>query len=107
MTTCRVCEATAQGRTHIAREMMYGFRDEFEYYECPVCGCLQIQQVPSDLSKYYPRDYYSFRNSLGMEDTTPRGLRRLLRAARADYQIKEARLARASRAGAGPELFQL
>jgi SAM-dependent methyltransferase len=40
--------------------MMLGYRDPFDYFECSQCGCLQILEVPSDLSKYYPLGYYSF-----------------------------------------------
>ena len=40
--------------------MMFGYRDVFTYFQCPVCGCLQISDIPSDMSKYYPSEYYSF-----------------------------------------------
>jgi SAM-dependent methyltransferase len=39
---------------------MFGYRDSFDYFECPQCGCLQILEVPGDLSKHYPPAYYSF-----------------------------------------------
>jgi len=62
MTTsvCETCGNSEGNRLHVAKEMMFGFRDEFEYVECSVCGSLQIANVPSDLSKYYPSNYYSF-----------------------------------------------
>jgi SAM-dependent methyltransferase len=40
--------------------MLFGYRDEFEYFECKKCGCLQIKDIPDNLSKYYPEDYYSY-----------------------------------------------
>jgi SAM-dependent methyltransferase len=40
--------------------MQLGLREEFEYFECSKCGCLQIEEVPLDLSKYYPDNYYSY-----------------------------------------------
>jgi 2-polyprenyl-3-methyl-5-hydroxy-6-metoxy-1,4-benzoquinol methylase len=40
--------------------MMFGFRETFRYFQCCSCGCLQIAEVPSDLSRYYPPEYYSF-----------------------------------------------
>jgi len=40
--------------------MQLGLREEFEYFECSKCGCLQIAEVPPDLSKYYPENYYSY-----------------------------------------------
>ena len=43
------------------REMMFGFPDVFEYFECSGCGCLQLINPPSDMGRYYPADsYYSF-----------------------------------------------
>jgi len=44
--------------------MMFGFRDEFLYFKCPVCGCLQIAEIPKDLSKYYPENYYSYQQPI-------------------------------------------
>ena len=40
--------------------MMFGLREEFTYFECAQCGCLQIAEFPADMSGYYPDDYYSF-----------------------------------------------
>lgn len=57
--TCQVC-GTSTGKTVAAREMMYGTREPFHYFECDGCGCLQLTDVPADLSPYYPQDYYSF-----------------------------------------------
>lgn len=38
---------------------MFGWKDEFEYFECGFCGCLQIKNFPPDIKKYYPPDYLS------------------------------------------------
>jgi SAM-dependent methyltransferase len=40
--------------------MQLGLREEFEYFECSKCGCLQIEEVPLNLSRYYPDNYYSY-----------------------------------------------
>lgn len=54
---CGIC-ANPEGNTpHLIREMMFGFRDAFTYFECARCGCLQIAEMPSNMDKYYPRDY--------------------------------------------------
>jgi len=37
---------------------MFGTRENFPYFECSRCGCLQISQVPENMSKYYLQDYY-------------------------------------------------
>lgn len=59
-----ICEFCSSGdfASHKTREMMHGFRDEFEYLECKSCGCLRIASVPDNLARYYPADsYYSYR----------------------------------------------
>lgn len=61
MQPCKVCDNASGNRIHRAREMMFGFRDEFEYMECAECGCLQIRDIPEDLDKYYPDAFYAFR----------------------------------------------
>ena len=48
--------------------MMFGFRDEFEYYECSSCKCLQIKSIPKEISKYYPAEYYSFNSDKRKKD---------------------------------------
>lgn len=59
MHECRICNNTQGNPTFTAREMMYGTREEFEYFQCARCGCLQITAFPPDLPKYYPPGYYS------------------------------------------------
>jgi SAM-dependent methyltransferase len=59
-TTCKICKETNQNNIYIGKEMMYGTREKFEYFQCKNCDCLQITQIPNDLSKFYPSDsYYS------------------------------------------------
>jgi SAM-dependent methyltransferase len=60
MNACKICGNTSGNKTHTAREMMFGLRDKFEYLECGNCGCVQLVNVPSDMAKYYPPNYYSF-----------------------------------------------
>lgn len=57
---CTICDNTANNKIHTAQEMMFGFRDKFQYFECGQCGCVQLINVPADIAKYYPDDYYSF-----------------------------------------------
>jgi hypothetical protein len=59
--TCRICGNDKDNPSYIVREMFLGFRDKFEYFQCGQCGCLQIAEIPSDLSKYYSNDYYTFK----------------------------------------------
>lgn len=72
--TCGVCGNEAGNRAYEMREIMVGLNERFEYFECAACGCLQIAQIPADMSRYYPADYYS----LAPVDCAPdRRLRRL------------------------------
>ena len=42
--------------------MFFGLREIFEYFQCNQCGCLQIKNIPENLYKYYPENYYSLSN---------------------------------------------
>jgi len=56
---CRICDNEKGNSLYIAKEMMLGLRDLFEYFQCAVCECLQISEIPGDTSKYYSGGYYS------------------------------------------------
>lgn len=58
---CKICNNAVGNIPYTCREMMFGTGDEFSYFKCPVCGCLQIEEVPDSLDKYYPNNYYSYR----------------------------------------------
>ena len=62
---CRICNNCENNTQFTVKEMMFGFRDEFLYFQCDRCDCLQIGEFPSDISKYYPDNYYSFDGYLG------------------------------------------
>jgi len=57
---CRVCRSHGNHARYIVEEMMFGYRDRFEYFQCSSCKCLQIADIPGDMEKYYPPQYYSF-----------------------------------------------
>ena len=40
--------------------MMFGLGGSFSYDICGRCGCMQIRDIPEDLARYYPSEYYSF-----------------------------------------------
>jgi len=61
--TCKICSNKLNNKLYIAKEMMFGLRDEFVYFQCSNCNCLQIDEFPADISKYYsPENYYSFKD---------------------------------------------
>jgi SAM-dependent methyltransferase len=57
---CSICGKPDGHSVFDVREMMFGFRDAFRYFECGACGCLQIAGIPEDISRYYPDNYYSY-----------------------------------------------
>jgi len=56
---CKVCNNSKNNKEFQIKEMMFGFRDEFAYFECSQCGCLQTAEIPKNMQKYYPSNYYS------------------------------------------------
>jgi 2-polyprenyl-3-methyl-5-hydroxy-6-metoxy-1,4-benzoquinol methylase len=64
--TCKVCGNTSNNKQHHIKEMQLGLREMFTYMECAGCGCMQLQNIPADMGKYYPNEgYYSF--NLGLD----------------------------------------
>ena len=57
---CKICNNSNETELFEVKEMMFGFRDKFVYFQCPECECLQISEIPADISKYYPTNYLSF-----------------------------------------------
>jgi len=57
---CRICSSRGHHTSYRVRERMFGWGDQFDYFCCADCGCLQIARVPEDLARFYPPNYYSF-----------------------------------------------
>ncbi|MBF9254649.1 class I SAM-dependent methyltransferase [Pontibacter sp. 172403-2] len=57
---CQICGNTRNNMPYEAREMMYGLRTAFNYFQCANCQCLQIEAIPADIARYYPADYNGF-----------------------------------------------
>jgi len=60
MNSCKICGNNKNNAIFKAREMMFGTGEEFEYLKCHICGCLQIKEIPPDMTKYYPDEYNAF-----------------------------------------------
>jgi len=59
--SCVVCGPGVDRRPHTVDEAMFRIGESFRYDECCRCGGLQIDEVPTDLHRYYDhQDYYSF-----------------------------------------------
>lgn len=59
-TTCRICCESNYNELIQIREMQLGTREIFDYFQCIKCSCIQIKEIPEDLSMFYPKNYYSF-----------------------------------------------
>ena len=57
---CRICGNETGNEIIIARERQLGLGDVFEYIECSNCKCIQLKDIPSNMDKYYPPEYYAF-----------------------------------------------
>jgi len=66
---CKICGNQLNNTPHVVSEMMIGMREEFHYFQCGNCECLQIEDVPSDMNKFYPSNYYSFNQKLLQKNT--------------------------------------
>lgn len=61
---CGICGNTENNTEYRVKEMFIGTREEFTYFQCEKCKCLQITEVPTDMAQYYPplyRKYYRYK----------------------------------------------
>lgn len=56
---CPACGSTLVERVMTTSEAMFGTGEDFDYAECGECRTLRLLDVPNDMSRYYPHDYYS------------------------------------------------
>lgn len=59
---CRICNSIISNNYYEVYDLMFGLGDKFAYIQCTKCDCLQIVDIPIDMSKYYPPTYYSFKS---------------------------------------------
>jgi SAM-dependent methyltransferase len=82
---CRICGNASCNQAFTVREMMFGSKEPFEYFECRACGAMQISTIPADLARHYPAGYYAFNNQ-AREKYSP--FERVLKRARARHAIE-------------------
>lgn len=70
---CKFC-SSEDLQEFSAAERMLGLGGEFRYQHCQSCGSLQLKEIPEDLSKFYPKSYYSFQQLVRSD-----GLKNLLK----------------------------
>jgi 2-polyprenyl-3-methyl-5-hydroxy-6-metoxy-1,4-benzoquinol methylase len=84
--TCRICGNEKDNKGYTVREMYFGTREEFGYFQCAACDCLQIGSVPEDMGRFYPKGYYSF--SMVDEVSFSGRLKKFFRALRDRYALR-------------------
>ena len=57
---CRICNNESGNDTITLSERHFGYGDKFDYIVCARCKCIQIKEIPSNIDRYYPAEYYSF-----------------------------------------------
>lgn len=57
---CRICGNDKDNPEYEVKELQLGLGDDFTYFRCSHCGCLQISEIPEDMNRYYSGDYYSY-----------------------------------------------
>ena len=58
---CRICHNSENNSEAIFTEYGMGLNENFSYFRCARCGCVQIAEEPADMGRYYASDkYYSF-----------------------------------------------
>lgn len=62
--SCEICGNKNDNEILRVHEMYFGTREEFEYLNCSICNCLQLINPPNDLSKYYPKDYFTYQQKI-------------------------------------------
>lgn len=64
---CRIC-GSKEVDSFMAREMMFGTKDQFEYFQCQECRTIQIAQIPENMSIYYPDNYNAYEKKTIIRD---------------------------------------
>jgi hypothetical protein len=57
---CRICGNTDGNKDYYIKDYTFGAKNSFHYFQCEKCKCLQIAEIPRDMSAYYDSGYYSF-----------------------------------------------
>jgi len=81
---CKICGNKNDNTYYLVKEMMYGLKETFDYFQCDNCKCLQIAEIIDDMSKYYPSNYYSFSEFTGK---TFKGFSGWIKKKRYEYTI--------------------
>lgn len=77
---CKICGFEFENKKWlVTRDYNYQGNEEFRYFECPECHCLQIERVPENLSVYYGEKYYSFSMKDSQRKSTEKVIQKLMK----------------------------
>lgn len=81
---CKICGNQHSNYSFTAFEKMLGIGTHFEYFECNSCKCIQIVDIPENITDYYPKNYYSYKNiKIGLKN----GLKRFVKRKITEHRI--------------------
>lgn len=63
---CFICGNAVDNKLVHFKELMFGTQENFTYMFCSNCQSLQLLNIPENMPKYYPPDYYSFEVNKGI-----------------------------------------
>jgi SAM-dependent methyltransferase len=82
MNICKVCSSPSSPQAINVREMMFGTRESYSYYQCSNCQATQIDTFVEDPELLYPSNYRSFTfNRTGLTSIVKRYIHRHVVAA--------------------------
>ena len=84
---CRICGNIENNITYRVSEKMFGTGEVFPYFQCARCKCLQISEIPADMSTYYPKAYYSLSSKSKTLDQYSNPIKKYWKAKRAYYTV--------------------
>lgn len=87
---CKICENYKNNKLYDFKEMQFGFREKFKYFQCSNCNCLQIMEIPSKMEKYYPSNYYSYFHQGPYQKKDKNFIIKAIKDARNNYAITNA-----------------
>lgn len=66
---CRICGSPHTKNTFSVNDKMFAGTEKFEYFECGECGTFQISEIPMEMSRFYPDNYYSLKSKQKLTDS--------------------------------------
>jgi len=74
---CPLCGAAASAAFTVTDRNRAVSDARFIYYRCPGCGSHFLAEVPADLGRYYPADYYALPSAEELDDLAQRELHKI------------------------------